>query len=109
MEKIVKASAWMEPTRESEFSFRLQIDNISARSFKKIEKVCANWRHAGYGWNPDTNYKILMFIKEFNNRGEWIEWAKQFPFKLVELNSKGNPKPIKLGIDFLNKKRKKRK
>ena len=104
----MRASAWTEPRRDVDISYRLQINNVSGRSIKKIEKICEDWRDAGYGWTPGTNYKILMFVKEVKNRDEWLEWAKQFPYKLVELNSKGKPKPIKLGIDFLNKKRNKR-
>jgi hypothetical protein len=109
MEKNVEASAWRESVTDDGLSYRLQINNVTPRLVKKIEKACANWRNAGYGWNLDSNYKILIFAKRFKNQEEWLEWAKQFPYKLVELNSKGNPKPSKLGVDFLKKQRKKRK
>ena len=109
MERNVEASAWREPVTGDGLFYRLQVNNVIPRLVKKIEKACAGWRIAGYGWNPDSNHKILIFAKRFKNQEEWLEWAKQFPYKLVESNSKGNPKPSRLGVDFLNKQRKKRK
>ena len=105
MEKTVEASAWREPVNDDGFFYRLQVNNVSSRSVRQIEKACASWHPAGYGWHPETKYKILIYAKKFDSKEQWLDWAKQFPFKLVELNNKGNPKPIKLGIDC-NKKRK---
>ena len=103
----MEASAWRESVYGDEHLYRLQIDNVTGRSLGKVEKVCENWNNAGYGWNPKTNYKILMFTKKFETQDEWLEWAKQFPYKLVELNSKGKPKPLKLGVAHKNKKSRK--
>jgi len=105
----VEASAWCESVYGVGRLYRLQVDNVTGRSLKKIEKVCETWNSAGYGWHPKTNYKILMFVKKFSTQEDWLEWAEQFPYKLVELNSKGNPKPTKLGADYANKKHRKTK
>ena len=101
----MEAAAWRDPRPGDEFLYRLQINNVALRLVKRVEEACADWRYAGHGWTVNSNCKILIFAKRFKTQKEWLEWAKQFPYKLVELNSKGNPKPTKLGIDFLNKKK----
>ena len=105
----MEASAWLETKPEEGYNYRLQINNISSSNLKKVERVCSSWRTAGYGWNPDTKDKILIYAKKFNTKREWLNWAKQFPFKLVELNSKGDPKPVRLGVHHSQKMRKRRK
>lgn len=102
-EKTVEASAWKEPRRGTSFFYKLQIGNIDARSLTKIKKICAEWRCSGYGWNVDNKYKILLFSKSFKNKTAWLRWAKQFPYKLVELNDDGKPLKNKLGSNFQKK------
>jgi len=99
MEKEVEAAAWCEYNNEEECRYRLQINNIAKRSVRKVAKSCADWSDSGYGWHPKTGYRTLIYSKNFKTREEWLEWAEQFPYKLVELNSKGKPKTIKLGDD----------
>ena len=104
MEKEVEATAWCEINNDDGwYQYRLQINNIDGRAVRKIEKSCAGWRFSGTGWYPKTGYRMLLYNKKFKTQGEWLKWAKQFPYKLVELNSKGNPKPIKLGASCTKK------
>ena len=108
-EKTVEATAWREPlTRDGNYYYRVQVNNVTGKSVDKVEKVFSEWKSSGYGWNVKTNYKVLIYTKSFRTEKEWVRWAKQFPYKLVEHNSKGKPKPIKLGLDS-NKKTRKRK
>ena len=110
MVEEVKATAWCEFNNDNGYQYRLQISNVGGRSVKRVAKSCEGWREAGSGYNPKTGFRMLIFSKKFNTRQEWLKWAKQFPYKLVELNSKGEAKAIKLGMDFLEKNnRKKRK
>tara|TARA_R110001583_G_scaffold16625_8_gene68149 strand:+ start:693 stop:1037 length:345 start_codon:yes stop_codon:yes gene_type:complete len=102
-EKTVKASAWKEPRRGTSFFYKLQIENIDGRSLEKIKKICVEWKCGGYGWNIDNKYKILLFSKSFKSKAAWLKWAKQFPYKLVELNDAGKPLRSKLGSDFQSK------
>ena len=99
MEKEVEAAAWCEYSDDDECRYRLQINNIAKRFVRKVAKSCAGWRDSGYGWHPKTGYRMLIYSKKFKTHEEWLEWTKQFPYKLVELNSKGKPKTIKLGED----------
>ena len=94
------ATAWKIPSRmDGRISYRLQWEGIKGiRALKKAFKQKSEWRDVGMGTDKDKN-KILIFDRSFDTMDEWIVWAKQFPFKLVEINTKGLPKPIKLGID----------
>jgi hypothetical protein len=102
-EKEVEAAAWCEYSNDDECQYRLQINNISKRAVRKVAKSCAGWRDSGFGWHPKTGYKILIYSKKFKTPEEWLEWAKHFPYKLIELNSKGKPSLIKLGEEYLQK------
>lgn len=103
VEKEVEASAWREACRKDVFFYRLQINNIDGRSLRKIKKICSDWNDGGYGWNLENKYKILLFSKAFKTRRAWLKWAKQFPYKLVELNGEGKPLKNKLGLDSQKK------
>jgi hypothetical protein len=103
----MEATAWKEDYSDDGYRYRLQINNVSGRSTGKIHKETIGWRPAGTGWNPKEKCSVLLFSKKFETEKEWLEWAKHFPYKLVELNRKGNPKPTKLGIDALKRKNKK--
>ena len=94
------ATAWKIPSlTENTISYRLQWEGIKGiRSLKMAFKQMSDWRDVGIGTDKDKN-KILIFDRSFDTMDEWITWAKQFPFKLIEINRKGAPKPIKLGID----------
>lgn len=91
----MEATAWCEINDNDGCQYRLQVNNIDGRAVRKIEKSCADWKFFGVGWHPKTGYRMLLYSRKFKTREEWIKWAKQFPYKLVELNSKGIPKPIK--------------
>ena len=102
----MEATAWREPSaRDGNYWYRVQVNNVTGRSVGKVEKVFGDWKSSGYGWNIKTNYKVLIYRKNFQSEKEWLQWAKQFPYKLVEFNSKGNPKSVKLGIDSSKRKR----
>ena len=105
-EREVEATAWCELENDEGCRYKLQINNINGRAVRRVEKSCSEWRCSGNGWHPKTGYRTLIYSKNFKTQEEWIKWAKQFPYKLVELNSRGNPKRIKLGSDCLKNTRK---
>lgn len=97
LEKEVEASAWREGDG---FFYRLQINNIDARSIRKIKRICSDWNDGGYGWSLDNKYKILLFSRTFRTKRAWLKWARQFPYKLVELGNSGKPLRNKIGSDY---------
>lgn len=103
---IMKATAWRLQTGNKDvFIYRMQIDGLKAqrainKAYKTFEQE--NWTMWGEGYNHRNKETMLIFSKRFTNENEWLRWAKSAPLHLVELNRKGKPKPIKLG---LNKKR----
>ena len=107
----MEATAWKEDYCNEGLRYRLQVNNVSdGRSVRKLLRVVNDWEESGSGWNPISKTEVFLFSKHFNTEQEWLKWAKHFPYKLVELNSKGEAKAIKLGMDFLEKNnRKKRK
>jgi hypothetical protein len=46
---------------------------------------------------------------EFEEESQWINWARSFPYKLVEMGKSGKMKPYKLGLDYIESPRRKRK
>ena len=96
----MEATAWKIPSNTKDaVRYRLQCEGIRGiRAFNKAFKQMIGWRDVGVGTDKNQN-KILIFDRNFDTMGEWITWARQFPFKLVEINRKGVTKPIKLGID----------
>ena len=105
----MKAIAWrLQTGNKDKFIYRLQIDGLKAvRAINKAYKTLGSWNVAAEGFNPKNKETLLVFSKEFADEGEWIDWAKNVPLNLVEHNRKGNPKPIKLGLNVKRKRRRK--
>ena len=104
----MQAVAWRIQTGDKkEFSYRLQIEGINGiRARNRILKNVEQWSPSGEGYCPKNKEAILFFTRTFKTINSWINWAKQYPYELVEVKKDGTPKPIKLGVAA--KKRKKR-
>lgn len=101
----MEATAWKEQYCTSGHRYRLQVNNVSdGRSVRKLLRAVSDWQESGTGWNPVSKSEVFLFSKEFKTEQEWLKWAKHFPYKLVELNRKGNPKRTKLGLEAQKKK-----
>jgi len=101
----MEATAWKEDYYADGHRYRLQVNNVSdGRSVRKLRSAVSDWQESGSGWNPASKSEVLIFSKEFDTEQEWLKWAKHFPYKLVELNRKGNPKRTKLGLDAQKRK-----
>ena len=102
----MNAFAWKQKTKDKKCKYVLQVDNISsARAKKKALKAVEGWDKLGEGYNSDNKNELLIFTRKFDTMGEWIKWAKRFPFNLQELNHNDKPKPIKLGLQSQKKKK----
>ena len=104
LEESIIASAWRE--KPGKTCYRLQVDNIfGKRNCARLIKQLEDWQLYGQGFTVRESKKyMLLFKRNFDNEEEWINWAKNFPFKLVELNRNGIPKHNKLGA-YLRRKR----
>jgi hypothetical protein len=100
----MEATAWKEDYCDEGLRYRLQVNDVDGRAAKKLFRVVSDWEESGSGWNPVSQTRVLLFSRDFRTEKEWLKWAKHFPYKLIELNRKGNPKSTKLGIDARNKK-----
>jgi hypothetical protein len=103
----VRAIAWREPKNDDGYIYRIQVDGLSARTEKKILRVCsdADWACAAAGWDPKKKRSFIILSRGFSTEDEWISWAREFPYPLKEQNSKGGYKSIKLGTDSKNVRR----
>jgi len=105
----MKAFAWKLATSDKNSpEYVLQVDNISGvRARNKTLKAVEGWKTFGQGRYQDKN-ETLIFTRKFDTIQEWIRWAREFPFNLQELNRNDKPKPIKLGLQYQQRKRRKK-
>ena len=106
---MTQAVAWQVQTNDESKLYCLQVEDIlGVRMKNKIFKAVDDWSLTGEGYSSKDKKSVLIFTRQFDTIDAWYLWAKQFPFKLQELNRNGKPKAIKLGLDASKKKRKKR-
>jgi len=107
---MTQAVAWKTKTDDESEIYYLQVESIPGKRMKnKVFEATDNWSLTGEGYSSKDKKSVLIFTRQFDTINAWHLWAKQFPFKLQELNRNGEPKAIKLGIDAGKKKRRKRK
>jgi len=96
MENQMTIVAWKQITDANKnYIYKLQIEgNISSREKKKILIELEGWKETGYGWERNGKNEICLFSRVFQNKDSFIQWAKQFPFELKELNRNGKTKKI---------------
>lgn len=100
----MKGTAWKHFKDAKNHYYIMQINGIKGvRQQKKIRKYMTEeeaWKFFGEGFDPKSKESVLLFEKPFNSNEEWLEYAREFPYSLVELNNKGNKKAYKLGADY---------
>ena len=94
-ESEVKAVIWKVFSNEEGSHYRLQIEGIKGKRMKKkVMSAVDGWREVGYGWTKDDR-ETLLLTRQFKEPNSWLNWAKQFPFELEEINRNGKFKKIK--------------
>ena len=85
----------------------LQVDGIKGvREKNKLLKSLDGWQCTGSGYSPKDKTEFLLFRRVFNTEKEWKNWARKFPFLLIEETEKtGRKKPYKLGLEYQQKTR----
>ena len=108
----MRVSAWVSRKEENGYHYKLQFDNIPGKRVRnRIMKEMSEhyaWEEIGSGYTKGGNY-ILLFAKQFESPQEWVTWARQLAYPLIEYNSKLKPKPVKLGTHYDPKRGRKRK
>jgi len=102
----IKASAWKEDYRYNDsYRYKLQIDNIPGqRNFQRLLKeIEKEWRVYGDGFNKEANKFTILATKDFDSLEEWVKWARNFSYDLVEYNRNDKPKLTKLGSNYKRK------
>ena len=96
--------AWRLRTGDfDEYLYRLQVNNVSIKSEKKLHNIMLNWRVSAEAWS-NSNKKDYVFAREFKSEQDWIEWAQDYPYELKEISAiSDRVKPIKLGKAFKKK------
>jgi ubiquitin len=103
---MLSAEAWKMSSQNDSLLYRLQVNGTTGKSSDKLAKAVEGWRESGTIFHKDGQVELL-FSCSFADEQKWIEWAKNFPYELVEISpNTGKPKPIKLGV--ASKTRKKR-
>lgn len=76
--------AWrMDQT--SKYKYTVQINDISFKEKKIVNFLFKDWKETGNGWNAYSKNEIKILNKEFSSEDEWLNWAKKFPLKLIEI------------------------
>tara|TARA_R100001082_G_scaffold75003_1_gene43401 strand:+ start:471 stop:755 length:285 start_codon:yes stop_codon:yes gene_type:complete len=93
MEKQMNIVAWKLITDANKNCvYKLQVEAVSSRDKKKVLAELEGWKEVGYGWNDKK--EICLFSRSFQDKESFIQWAKQFPFELKEVNRNGKEKKI---------------
>ena len=103
----MEATAWKVNTDASgACTYQMQIEKIKGkRELNKVSKLVADWERFAEGYNSTNSTSLLVLRKRFSDISSWIHWARQFPYNLEEVNNKGRPKPIKLGLASLKRRK----
>ena len=108
----MEVSAWVIDKTDAAYRYKIQFDDIEGKRIRnRIHKDMTEvyeCESTGSGYTKGGNY-ILLFTKSFTDPDEWINWARQLEYPVVEYNSKAQPKPIKLGSHYDPKRGRKRK
>lgn len=102
----MEAVAWKHFRNGNDYFYVIQLDNIKGiRQKNEMEKYLKDWNRHGEGFNPKNKRVTLLFRKSFESDESWKSWAQSFPYTLVELGKSGKKKPYKLGLDYINSRR----
>ncbi len=99
----MKGTAWKHFKDAKNHYYIMQINGIKGkREENKVRKYMTGetLKFFGEGFDPKSKESVLLFEKPFESNEEWLEYARELPFSLVELNNKGNKKAYKLGADY---------
>lgn len=93
-EDKVEAKIWKVYSNEEGSHYHLQIEGIEGKKIKnKVLSYVTEWKQVGHGWNSEQK-ETLLLSRKFKEKSSCVEWAKQFPFDIKEVNRNGKIKKI---------------
>jgi len=99
----MKITAWKTSRVGEKYFYTMQIDKIEGiREENRLKKLFSKWKLQAEGYNPKDKTSTLIFFRAFGSDDEWIDWARQVPYPLVEVGKSGKEKPYKLGLNYIN-------
>ena len=105
----MKITAWKTSRIGEKYFYTMQIDNIKGvREENKVKKMFSEWKLQAEGYTPKSKTSTLIFMRSFGSDQDWIDWARQIPYPLVEVGKSGKEKPYKLGLNYINSPRRRR-
>ena len=91
----VEAIAWKTSSKEeSEVSFCLQVNGVTRKNKNKIKRALNGWRISGEGHDIRGNRTILLCYREFEDKNQFVEWARAFPYTVFEERRTGKLRKI---------------
>lgn len=96
---MIEAVAWKNLINDK-CVYMIQICSGSAKDINYACNVLKDWKQTGSGFNKSGD-EVLLFSKPFEDSVSWIQWAKNLPFPINEMDREGNPKRVKTLVDTL--------
>jgi len=56
------------------------------------------WKEQGTGFNTKNNTQTIILKKEFLDTNAWLDWVKEMPFPIAELDKDGIPIKLKTKV-----------
>ena len=95
----IELIAWKNLVDSKHF-YLLQVVSSSFKDIIDIKENLRDWLPAGNGFTKQG--ETLIFKKEFRDTNAWIEWAKNAPFAIKELDKDGKPFKLKTAVEFVS-------
>lgn len=93
---MISAVAWRVKTQNpSDFSYRLQVEDITPKNKTKLFKALEGWKQSGVIIDPNENTNDFIFVRAFQSDSEWLSWAAGFPYEISEMSRTGSTRPLK--------------
>jgi len=100
-ETKIKATAWRVPTEDQDgYTYRVQVDGIFGKRIQnRVVKSFEDWKPAGSAYRPENKETTLIYTQTFESKEDFLEWARSFPYSLVEGTNRGSYKKIKTAVN----------
>jgi hypothetical protein len=72
---------WQVPFDGEDLEFRLQADNLTPQTKRKVKSLLKDWTIVAEGWSK--KYELLVFNKMFPDRDKAREFVDNFPEDLI--------------------------
>lgn len=92
----IEAAAWKNLVNDQHV-YMMQFCTGSTKETKAIQETLKDWDQTGAGFNK-AGMEVMVFKKNFKDTPAWVEWAKNAPFIINEVDKEGSPKRLKTTV-----------